>query len=37
MEQGQIFDIAKAREWLAMKRIHSSVPGIESVEGLLHS
>jgi hypothetical protein len=37
MEQGQIFDIAKAREWLAMKRIHCAVPGIESVEGLLHS
>lgn len=37
MEQGQIFDIAKAREWLAMRRIHCAVPGIESVEGLLHS
>lgn len=37
MDQGQIFDIAKARAWLATRRTDAVVPGIESADGLLHS
>ena len=35
MEQGQIFDVAKTRGWLANRRLVEIVPSIESVEGLL--
>lgn len=35
MEQGQIFDIEKARAWLRSRRGERSIPTIEAVEGLL--
>jgi hypothetical protein len=35
MEQGQIFDVAKTREWLAKRHLVEMVPCIESAEGLL--
>lgn len=35
MEQGQIFDVAKTREWLVKRHLVEIVPCIESVEGLL--
>jgi hypothetical protein len=36
MDEGQIFDIAKAREWLSHSRRTSPLPSIESADGLLH-
>jgi hypothetical protein len=35
MEQGQIFDVGKTREWLANRRRIESVPCIEVEEALL--
>lgn len=35
MEQGQIFDVEKTREWLANRRRIESVPCIEVEEALL--
>ena len=35
MEQGQIFDVAKSREWLANKRLMEAMPCIEIEEALL--
>jgi hypothetical protein len=35
MEQGQIFDIDKARAWLTSTKNRQSIPTIEAVEGLL--
>ncbi|MFK3971510.1 hypothetical protein ACI2KS_12355 [Pseudomonas sp. NPDC087358] len=36
MDQGQIFDIPKARAYLMSQRAASMVPSIDSVDGLLH-
>lgn len=35
MDQGQIFDVEKAREWLSMNRKGAQIPHIDSVNGLL--
>ncbi|WP_296257220.1 MULTISPECIES: hypothetical protein [unclassified Pseudomonas] len=35
MDQGQIFDVARARAWLAAQQGGAVVPHIETAEGLL--
>ncbi|WP_447764742.1 hypothetical protein [Pseudomonas reinekei] len=35
MEQGQIFDVSKTRNWLASKRKEDAIPAIEIHEALL--
>jgi len=35
MEQGQIFDVDKMRNWLAVKRRSEAIPNIEVHEALL--
>lgn len=35
MDQGQIFDVGKARAWLVNHRSESQVPYLEQVSGLL--
>ncbi len=35
MEQGQIFDVPKARAWLAVQQSNAVVPHIETADGLL--
>ncbi|RZO02747.1 hypothetical protein EKG40_25910 [Pseudomonas moorei] len=35
MEQGQIFDVVKTRDWLARRRVWDGVPCIEFEEALL--
>jgi len=35
MDQGQIFDVPKARAWLADQQMRPGVPQIETAEGLL--
>ncbi|PTT00194.1 hypothetical protein [Pseudomonas sp. HMWF006] len=35
MEQGQIFDVAQTRNWLAQQRLNEVVPCIQAHEALL--
>jgi len=35
MDQGQIFDVGKARAWLVNHRRESQIPYLEQVSGLL--
>lgn len=35
MDQGQIFDVAKTREWIASRRIEGVMPCIRDYEALL--
>lgn len=35
MDQGQIFDVAKTREWIASRRIEGVMPCIRDYETLL--
>jgi hypothetical protein len=37
MDQGQIFDVEKARAWLVNHRIETQIPSIEKVSGLLQT
>lgn len=37
MDQGQIFDVPKARAWLASRQVNAAIPHIETAEGLLVS
>ena len=37
MDQGQIFDVEKARAWLSENRKASQIPHLESVRGLLRT
>jgi hypothetical protein len=37
MDQGQIFDVGKARAWLVSHRSETQIPYLEKVSGLLQT
>jgi len=37
MDQGQIFDVEKARDWLCKNRTFAQIPHLDSVNGLLQT